>query len=142
MATIKEPITKEQFEAANKRGALVLEQGPVAQSARYDSKRGRIVLELGNGCEFAFPVNRAQGLAEASRAKLAKIEITSSGLGLRWPLLDADFYVPALIEGIFGTARWMHEIGKLGGKAKSAAKSKAARENGKRGGRPKNRLAA
>lgn len=55
MATIKEPITKKQFEAANKRGALVLEQGPVAQSARYDSKRGRIVLELGNGCEFAFP---------------------------------------------------------------------------------------
>lgn len=30
------------------------------------------------------------------------------------------------------------ELGRLGGKSKSKAKAKAARENGKKGGKPKN----
>jgi hypothetical protein len=63
-------------------------------------------------------------------------------LGLRWPLLDADLYVPGLIEGAFGSHRWMQQIGKLGGASRSSIKAKASRENGKRGGRPKERVAA
>jgi len=58
------------------------------------------------------------------------------------PQLDADFYVPALIEGAFGSCRWMQHIGELGGSARSAAKAKASRENGTRGGRPKDKEAA
>jgi hypothetical protein len=135
-------ISKAQLEAANKRGQLAAERGPVAQSARYDSKSRRIVIELGNGCEFAFPVALAEGLAGAPQSKLSRIEITSSGLALHWPLLDADFYVPGLIDGILGSKRWMREIGKLGGQIKSQAKTKAARENGKKGGRPRDRIAA
>src|SRR5580658_2994541 len=68
----------------------------------------------------------------------AKLGTTSrpSGLGLHWPQLDADLYVPALIEGAFGSRRWMQHIGELGDSARSAAKAKASRENGTRGGRP------
>jgi hypothetical protein len=66
---------------------------------------------------------------------LAKIKNSPSGLG-RF-LLDADLYVPGFIEGAFGSGRWMHQIGKLGGLSRSASKTKASRENGKRGGRPK-----
>ncbi len=62
--------------------------------------------------------------------------------GLHWPLLDADLYVPGLIEGAFGSGRWMQQIGKLGGLSRIASKAKASRENGKRGGRPKERAAA
>jgi len=51
---------------------------------------------------------------------------------LHWPQLDADLYVPALIEGAFGSRRWMQHIGELGGSARSAAKAKASRENGLR----------
>jgi len=36
----------------------------------------------------------------------------------------------------------MQHIGKLGGSARSAAKAKASRENGTRGGRPKDKEAA
>jgi len=82
------------------------------------------------------------GLAGAPRSKLASIEISPNGLGLHWPLLDADLYVPALIEGTFGSLRWMQQIGKLGGSRRSPVKAKASRENGKRGGRPKHRAAA
>jgi hypothetical protein len=130
-------ITKEQFKAANVRGAAALERGPIARAARYDSRRGLIVITLKGGCEFAFPVSLAEGLADAPRSKLAKMTVSPNGLGLHWPLLDADLFVPGLIEGAFGSRRWMQQIGKLGGASRSSSKAKAARENGKRGGRPR-----
>lgn len=37
--------------------------------------------------------------------------------------------------------RAAQQLGRIGGKAKSAAKSAAAKENGKRGGRPKKKKA-
>jgi hypothetical protein len=111
-------ITKDQFKAANARGAAAVARGPIAQAARYDSRRGLIVITLEGGCE-----------------------ISPNGLGLHWPLLDADLYVPGLIEGAFGSRRWMQQIGKLGGSSRSSVKAAAYRENGKRGGRPKERVA-
>ena len=135
-------ITREQFKAASARGAAAIARGPVARAARYDSRRGLIVITLEGGCEFSFPAALAEGLADAPRSKLAKIKVSPNGLGLHWPLLDADLYVPALIEGAFGSHRWMQQIGKLGGSSRSAAKAKASRENGKRGGRPKESEAA
>ena len=134
-------ITKEQFRAANARAASTLARGPIARAARYDARRGLIVLTLEGGCEFAFPAALAEGLSDAPRSKLAKIKISANGLGLHWPLLDADLYVPGLIEGAFGSRRWMQQIGKVGGRSRSAAKVKASRENGRRGGRPKERAA-
>ena len=135
-------ISKGQFRAANVRGAAAMARGPIARAARYDSRRGLIVIALEGGCEFAFPAALTEGLANAPRSKLAKIKISPNGLGLHWPLLDADLYVPGLIEGAFGSGRWMRQIGKLGGLSRSASKAKASRENGKRGGRPKERAAA
>ncbi len=135
-------ISKEQFKAANARGAAAVSRGPIARAVRYDSRRGLIVITLEGGCEFSFPVALAEGLADAPRSKLAKIKISPNGLGLHWPLLDADLYVPGLIEGAFGSRRWMQQIGKIGGASRSPVKARASRENGKRGGRPRVRVAA
>jgi len=121
-------ITKDQFKAASARGAAVA-RGPIAQAARYDSRRGLIVITLEGGCEFAFPVALAEGLADAPRSKLRKIKISPNGLGLHWPLLDADLYVPGLIEGAFGSRRWMQQIGKLGGSSRRSVKAKASRQS-------------
>ena len=80
----------------------------------------------------------AEGLADAKPADLAIIEITPAGLGLHWPKLDADLYLPALLEGVCGSPRWMAGLlGKSGGLARTEAKVAAARENGRRGGRPR-----
>ena len=130
-------ISKAQLKAADIRMAAEIARGPVAHAARYDSRRGLVVITLDRGCEFSFPVALAEGLKGASRAGLSQIEISPTGLGLHWPLLDADLYVPALIEGVFGSRRWMRQIGRLGGSSRSSAKVQAARENGRRGGRPR-----
>ena len=75
---------------------------PVAQAAHYDARRALIVISLEGGCEFSFPTELAEGLTDTPRSKLKKIEISPNGLGLHWPQLDADLYVPALIKGAFG----------------------------------------
>lgn len=111
---------------------------PHATSARFDRRGGRIVVGLSNGLDLGVPVDLAQGLAGAKPADLAVIEISPTGMGLHWPHLDADLYLPALLEGVFGTRRWMAQaMGKAGGSSSSAAKQKASRANGKLGGRPR-----
>ena len=107
---------------------------PRAAVARYDTTSGRVIVELVNGCTFAFPARLAQGLAEASEAQLAQVEILGAGTGLHWEALDVDLSVPGLMAGLFGTARWM---ARQGGAVRSEAKSAAARANGRKGGRPR-----
>ena len=138
MATDKQAlflIDEATYAKANERGARVLARGPLATAAKYEA--GRIHVELNNGCAFEFPVEQAQGLAGAKVMDLRIIEIQSRGLGLHWPTLDADLYVPSLVKGILGSKQWMAQIGTAGGKTSTVAKAAAARANGKRGGRPK-----
>jgi hypothetical protein len=111
---------------------------PAAVAARYDRGRDRVVIDLSTGYEVAFAPRRAQGLERAKPSDLDVIEISPSGFGLHFPRLDADLWLPALFEGVFGSRRWMAaRLGARGGRAKSKAKAQAARANGKRGGRPR-----
>ena len=111
--------------------------GGYAVSARYDRRNERLVIGLNTGVQLTVPVSLVEELADADAADLAEIEISPAGLGLHWPRLDADVYVPALLQGVFGTKAWMaRQLGTAGGSARSAAKAAAARENGRKGGRP------
>lgn len=130
-------LTDEQFEAAKQRGEERL-RGPRAVAARYDAGRGRVVITLASGVEIGLAPRDVEGLAGASAEDLRTIEVEGLGLGIHFPRLDADLYVPALLEGVLGSRRWMAaRLGAAGGQARSAAKAAAARENGRRGGRPR-----
>lgn len=95
-------------------------------------------MDLDTGIQFAFPVKLAEGLAAAAPESLSEIEITPAGLGLHWPKLGVDLYVPALLQGVFGSRRWMaQQLGAQGGRACTDAKAAAARTNGRKGGRPR-----
>jgi len=112
-------------------------KGPLAKSAAYDADRNRIVITLDTGIEIAFVPEQIQNLGGASPDDLRDIVIRGSGLSIHWPRLDADFSVQNLLQGFTGTQSWMAaQLGAAGGKARSEAKIAAARENGKRGGRP------
>jgi hypothetical protein len=77
-------------------------------------------------------------LESATPGDLSQIEISPSGFGIHFPRLDAHLYLPALMQGVFGSRSWMAtQLGAAGGKARSVAKAAAARSNGKRGGRPR-----
>lgn len=111
---------------------------PKAVSARYDRRVSRIVIGLDNGLELAFPPRLAEGLEQATPAELSEIEISPLGDGLHWPMIDVDLHVPGLLNGVFGSKTWMaRTLGAAGGRARSARKASAARENGRKGGRPR-----
>jgi hypothetical protein len=130
-------ITEHDLKEAETRMEGLREAGH-AVSARYDRRRQRVVVALSTGVELAFPTRLAEGLANASPEHLADIEVSPAGLGLHWPRLDADLYVPALLQGVFGSTGWMaRQLGAEGGRSRTIAKVTASRENGRKGGRPR-----
>ena len=96
-------LTDTEIDAALERGRLAAAGEPRAAAARYDRKLRRVVVELTNGCTFAFPPRLAQGLEHATEEELETVEILGAGYGLHWEVLDADFTVPGLLAGLFGT---------------------------------------
>jgi len=129
--------TAEELAKANARGDARM-RGPRAETAHYDAGRNRIIVRLTTGVELGFAPRDVEGLQRATVDDLKVIEVEAFGLGIRFPKLDADLYVPALLEGVLGSKRWMAaRLGAAGGRARSAAKAAASRENGKRGGRPR-----
>lgn len=131
-------ITEEEFKRAEERTERARRKDGYVLSARYDRPRKCVIAQLNTGIEVTFPVERLQGLSGATDDDLEEIRISPAGLGLHWPRLDADFYVPNLLRGVFGSRSWMAaEMGAAGGKARSPAKAAAARTNGRKGGRPR-----
>ena len=131
-------LTDAQLKRAGARGRRVLETEPRAVKARYDALERRIVVDLADGCAYAFPAARVQELIGASEADLSQVEIDGAGFNLHWPLIDVDLYVPALVSGLFGTRAWMaSELARVAGRARSSMKAAAARANGAKGGRPR-----
>jgi len=129
------------FEKANRRAATRKAATPFATAARYDRKADRIILSLNTNLEIMFSPKNAQGLEDASPSQLAAIEISPSGHGIHFPKIDADLYLPSLLEGVLGSRKWMAaRLGAAGGSKTSTAKTAAARANGSLGGRPRKQV--
>ncbi len=141
MAEPSEAKFEKQLILAKKRGADRM-SGVLAKAVAYDGNRNRIVITLNGDVEVSFVPSAAEGLADAPPEALTNVELTPFGTGIHFPDLDADIYVPALLEGLLGSRCWMaSRLGSSGGSATSSAKIEAARENGKLGGRPKKNAA-
>jgi hypothetical protein len=98
---------RDQFEVANRKARKFEATHPKALSANYDQKAGRIVLRLSNGRDLAFSPEDTEGLETATPSQLNPIEISPSGFGIYFPKLDADLHVPSLLEGVFGSKKWI-----------------------------------
>jgi hypothetical protein len=131
-------VLHDDFELANQRAKELQEAVPQAVSARYDRKSGHIVIELSSKLMLSFSPRDAQGLENAKPSQLDEVEITPSGFGIHFPKLDADLYVPGLLEGFLGSKKWMaSRLGQVGGQSRSRAKRAASKANGRLGGRPR-----
>lgn len=141
----KRRVSDEEFErqyaAAVKRGEEKMKTEPRAKSARYDREGDRLVIELKNGTTFIIPCRLIQCLRGADPDLIAEVELLPRGAALHWEKLDADFSVAGLLMGLFGTRAWMAELGRRGGGVRSDEKAAAARENGRKGGRPRTKTA-
>jgi hypothetical protein len=110
--------SNDNIERANRRARELQPHALGAVSARYDRKTGRIEIHLSSKLIVSFAPEHAQGLESARPSQLNEIEISSSSFGLHFPEVDADLYVPGLLEGFPGSKSWMaSRLGQIGGKA-------------------------
>jgi hypothetical protein len=130
-------VSDAEVDAAIMQARLYDQYRPKAVAVRYLEKNDTFAIKLATGVEILVPRRLLQGLEDATPRQLAELRIVGAKSGLRWEALDVDHYVPSLVEGVFGNRRWMSAIGKKGGAARSAAKTRAVRANGRKGGRPR-----
>ena len=84
-----------------------------ATSASYNESLDAIVIVLEGGRRLLIPRLELEGLEQATGEQLAQIEI-HAGLGLAWPQLDVDHYLPYLLAGQYGSNAWMRKLESLG----------------------------
>lgn len=123
------------YSQVSHRGEVESAAAPRPVSVRFDRESGRIVVEFANGAAFMVPARQIQGLEDASPDEIANVELLGE-TGLHWEELDVDLAITGLMQGIFGTARFM-DAARRGGQSRSDAKVAASRANGQKGGRPK-----
>jgi Protein of unknown function (DUF2442) len=142
MAKHKVVTTDAEIDAAIAR-ASVMDDEPRVVSVEYRPSPGLdvLILRMNDGHRVLIPREDLEGLQTATRAQIGNVEILGNGTGLHWPALDLDHYVPSLLRGVYGTKRWMAQIGRSGGSARSRANKRASRTNGLKGGRPRKELA-
>jgi hypothetical protein len=100
-------LSDAEIDRALARGRKAAASEPRAASARYDSASRRVIVELTDGCTFAFPADLAQGLDGARDAHLGPVEIEGNSFALHWPALDVDLAIADLMAGLLGTRSWM-----------------------------------
>jgi hypothetical protein len=99
---------------------------PYAVAAAYFPAIKRILIKLNTGIEIAIAPEDYQTLEHAKTSELKKIEITPSGDALIFPKLNDGLYLPGLMQGLFGTKRWMAEKGKRAASAATRTRRAAA----------------
>lgn len=90
-------VTEEMLAKASAAGAKELER-PRAKEVRYEAERVRLVIELVSGATLDIPLPMTERLSNASERERGVMELTPFGLGIHWPLVDEDLYVPRLVE--------------------------------------------
>jgi hypothetical protein len=130
------PYNEAEHEAAIARGKRTRSSPTAVLRARYDAKDDRLVLDLHNGARVALPVEAIDELRGRSARELANVEVSPARDGLLWRSIDVGIFAPGLLTDFFGSA--VHaQLGSVGGRRTSAAKARAARANGAKGGRPR-----
>jgi hypothetical protein len=129
---------------------------PRAVGVRFDAATGLVMVTLRTGAVLGFAPAVLPGLQGAEVSAIADVRVVSEGEILTWPSLGAETHVPSLVLSACGSQAWCDQLldaewealrdtvydmaatlGRKGGASQSAAKTTAARENGKKGGRPR-----
>jgi len=127
---------RERFRAARARGQARARDASGVIEASYERDADAIRLLFRGGGAMTIPRSLVPGLARQPIPALESITVSPAGDALLWPAIDADVYVPGLVERAFGHRLFAAAAGRRGGRRRTKAKAAAARRNGAKGGRP------
>lgn len=125
---------EQQNERAIREGREADRVEPRAKAVSYHPEHGLVLAVLRDGYAFGFPPERVPGLEGATAEELQAIRISPSGDGLHWDDLDVDASLTGLVREALNLRAWAP---RLMGQIRSEAKARAARINGRKGGRPR-----
>ena len=128
---------RERFDAARARGTTRVLDPSAIVDAHYDRGSDAVWLVFRGGGSMTIPRRFIPGLEGRSVSVLESVSVSPAGDALRWDSLDADVFLPGLVEQAFGQRLFAAAAGRLGGRRRSKAKTAAARRNGAKGGRPR-----
>jgi len=141
MAKAKRTLTEEeilaQLPAARRRWNEMLTTYPLASSARYDPATRSLHVLMRSGVGFTVPVAMIRHLSHLTDEELAEVYVDDVGFGLIWDAPNQDVSMEYLAELALGKPALMRAAGRAGGSARTPAKARAARINGRKGGRPR-----
>lgn len=114
---------------------------PTAESIAFRPESRRFNLELTNGTSVGFDADSLWELKGASPENLAEVEVSPSGSAISWPKLDMDVSVAGLVLDLLSSPEWRRalrrNVNRELARTKTESTARAARENGKKGGRPR-----
>lgn len=91
-------ISDLEFHAANARAVERLRSSPFAHSASCDYDARLLVIQLADGQLRSFRLDSLPSLQGATLDDLATLVVSPSGLGVHFPALDVDLYIPELLS--------------------------------------------
>lgn len=95
--------------------------------ARYDRSGDAVQLVFRSGVSMTIPTRFIPGLQGQPAAALESVAVSPAGDALLWTSLDADVYVPGLVERVFGDRLFEATAGPLARRRRSTAKRAAGR---------------
>lgn len=125
-----------QYERAVEAERVAERTEPRARSVRYERATGRVVVELKSGAAFAVPASMLAELDGAAPEALERVEPVAGGEGIGWETLDVHVSVAGILATLLGP-ELVRAFARVGGRSTSERKAAAARENGRKGGRPR-----
>ena len=134
--TLSDSEVLEQIPAAKQRAR---NQDARAVAVRYQPNAEVLRISLANGATLAIPIALIPSLRDVPRADIAQVRLGVAGISLRWDSLDEDLSIAGLAGLVFGKRTLLSAAGSAGGSVRSSVKSRAAKINGRKGGRPRKR---
>ena len=128
---------RDNFARASRAGKRAANTKARASAVEYRLKEHALRIELTNGAAIPLPVKLIPDLRRAPPRDVRAVEILGRGGALHWESLDIDLSVPGLLSSVLAGPEWLAELGRIGGRKSPAAKTAAARRNGRKGGRPR-----
>jgi len=76
----------------------------------YSKRMDRVRIIFDDRTIYVVPRRLIEGLENVAAQALCRIEVLEDGPTLHWPLLGVKHRVPNLLEGVYGSARWMSSL--------------------------------
>jgi len=128
--------TDAEIDAALER-AKAHDKDPLARTVKYVQNLNLLIIGLNNGQRLVLPLEDVPEIGKLTKKQFENWELLGRGTAINFPEIDVALPIEGIIEGVYGVRRWMAEVGKRGGSARTKAKQLASRANGAKGGRPR-----